>query len=173
MKSDPLRLPLLTAWRPTARVPCRPIPPIPATCCRYGLLKSAKAEDATLPEVCEWERFTGWSYERRLICLPRQRLWQGANALYPHRDQLPADRSPAGAHHRPAARPSMNGLSCAIRDARTRPTPTGTDGSGSTASIPPGYPTGRPLPLLHLFGARLSLRETARSTGSRLLRYGA
>ena len=71
MKSDPLALATIDCLEANGHGPVYGlIPPDPGHRACYGLLSRANAGDPILNEVCEWERFTGWSYERRLISCP-------------------------------------------------------------------------------------------------------
>ncbi len=71
MKSDPLALAAIGRLEAFGRGPVYGlIPSHPGHRACYGLLARARRGDAILPEECRWERFTGWSYERKLISCP-------------------------------------------------------------------------------------------------------
>lgn len=71
MQSDPLALATVDCLERHFRGPVYGlIPPDPGHRACYGLLTRAGAADPIVAEPCDWERFTGWSYDRKLIsCL--------------------------------------------------------------------------------------------------------
>ncbi|MHB8770754.1 MAG: BadF/BadG/BcrA/BcrD ATPase family protein [Syntrophales bacterium] len=71
MKSDPLALATVDCLERHFRGPVYGlIPPDPGHRACYGLLSRAGEADPIVTEFCDWERFTGWSYERKLISCP-------------------------------------------------------------------------------------------------------
>ena len=71
MKSDPLALATVSRLEALSRTPVYGlVPPHPGHRACYGLLSRTGERNPILKEECEWERFTGWSYERKLISCP-------------------------------------------------------------------------------------------------------
>ena len=72
MMSDPLALATISRLEAYGRGPVYGlVPPHPGHRACYGLLgRAAGGGDPLLHEECRWERFTGWSYERKLISCP-------------------------------------------------------------------------------------------------------
>lgn len=71
MLSDPLALAAVARLETHCRGPVYGlVPPHPGHRACHGLLSRAGTGDPPLAERCDWERFTGWSYDRKLIACP-------------------------------------------------------------------------------------------------------
>lgn len=71
MQSDPLALAAIDRLESLTGAPVYGlIPPQPGHRACYGLLSRTTDAAPPLDKLCEWERFTGWSYDRKLVSCP-------------------------------------------------------------------------------------------------------